>query len=547
MVPEPRQALGRYGSSPWPDRIKIRGYIGEDKGRYVVFGEVEVTSVPGEEQRRKVLLPVERTGDRWWITEAQKQILGLALPEVYRGKGGAGMASKVDTPPWETYNSSDAGKLEGKGGTVSMVEVTKKEEKEKHVFELEVEVTKERVDQVLESIYRDFNFRVTVPGFRKGRVPRAILRARLGKEAFLDELVHRLVPEAAKEVLEKEGIDVVGEPDVEILHVEEGEPLRFRLKVIENPEVLLARPEELEVRKYRLEVRESDIDAYIEELRRRFGQWEEQEGPVVSGDMVIVAVGDKQYTVQAGGEQHPLAQEVLGMRRGERRTVTLEGEEKELEVRTVFRKRLPEVNEEFVKHFGEDYASVEAFREDVRKILEGQAQEMVQERLQEEAVVALCQKSQVYIPEPLLEEETRRVIQLFEGRLRESGTTLERYLELMGYDFATFTEKMRNIARWRLKKHFVLQKYAREYGLEVTEEELHRLVESVAQRTGKPLEKVAERLVRSNALVEAANRLLSSKLVEDLLSRVKIQEIAEPLNFDQWQALGDPEEEMVQG
>jgi trigger factor len=461
--------------------------------------------------------------------------------------GGTDMASKVDTPPRETYNSSDAGKLEEKGGTVSMVEVTKKEEKEKHVFELEVEVAKERVDQVLESIYRDFNLRVAVPGFRKGRVPRAILRARLGKEAFLDELVHRLIPEATKEVLEREGIDVVGEPDVEILHVEEGESLRFRLKVIENPEVLLARPEELEVRKYRLEVRESDIDAYIEELRRRFGQWEEQEGPVVSGDMVIVAVGDKQYTVYAGGEQHPLAQEVLGMRRGERRVVALEGEEKELELLTIFRKRLPEVNEEFIKRFGEDYASVEAFREDVRKFLERQAQEMVQERLQEEAVVALCRESQVHIPEPLLEEETRRVIQLFEERLRESGTTLERYLELTGYDFATFSEKMRNVARWRLKKHFVLEKYAKEYGLEVTEEEFHRLVESVAKRTGKPLEKVAERLVRSNALVEAANRLLSSKLVEDLLSRVRTKEITEPLNFDQWQALGDPEEEMVQG
>ena len=87
----PQQALGRYGSSPWPDRIEIRGYIRENKGRYVVFGEVvEVTSVPGEERRGEVLLLVERTGDRWWITEIQKQILGLALPGVYGGKGGDG-------------------------------------------------------------------------------------------------------------------------------------------------------------------------------------------------------------------------------------------------------------------------------------------------------------------------------------------------------------------------------------------------------------------------------------------------------------------------
>jgi hypothetical protein len=87
----PGQALRRYGSSPWPDRIEIRGYVREDKERYVVFEEVvEVTNVPGEERRGEVLLLVERTGDRWRITEAQKQILSLALPGVYGGAGGNG-------------------------------------------------------------------------------------------------------------------------------------------------------------------------------------------------------------------------------------------------------------------------------------------------------------------------------------------------------------------------------------------------------------------------------------------------------------------------
>lgn len=428
-----------------------------------------------------------------------------------------------------------------------MVEVVKREEKEKHVFELEIEVTKERVDQVLEGVYRDFNQRVTIPGFRKGRVPRAILRARLGKETFLDELVHRLVPEIAKEVLEKEGIDIVGEPDVEILHVEEGEPLRFRLKVVESPEVVLVHPEELEVRKYHLEVRESDVDAYIEELRNRFGEWKDKEGPVEVGNMVTVAIGNERYTVQAGDGRYAVAQEVVGMKRGEKRKVLFpeEKEEREIEILAVFEKRLPELNEEFIKRFGETYDSLEAFREGVRKVLEGRAQDLSMERLRQEAVVALCRESQVYIPEPLLEEETRRVIRFFEERLKESGITLDRYLEIMGYDFATFEGKMRGIARWRLKKYFVLGKYAREYGIEVTEEELNRLVESIAEKSGKPPEKVVDRLVQGNALAEVAGHLFSSKLVENLLAKVKIREIEESLNFDQWKALEDPEEEMI--
>lgn len=430
-----------------------------------------------------------------------------------------------------------------------MVEVVKREEKEKHVLELEIEVAKDRVDVVLESVYRDFNRSVTIPGFRKGLVPKAILRARLGKETLLDELVRRLVPEVAQEVLEKEGIRVVGEPDVEVLSVEEGEPLRFRLTVVENPEVTLATPEELEVRKYRLTVRESDVDAYIEELRYRAGEWKEGEGPVETGDVVTVTLGDKHFTVHAGASGVPLAQEVLGMGKGESKRVSSEGgKEEELVVRSIYRKHLPELDEEFVRKFGEEFTSVEAFREHVRRILEEQAKAMVEERFRLEAMVALCRASQVSIPTPLLDEETRGVIALFEERLKEEGNlTLDRYLELTGQDFATFEEKMRKVAHWRLKKHFVLAKYADTYGIEVTEEEIHRLVEGIAERTGKPFEEVIQKLSRERTLLALTNRMLSSKLLDDLAGRVQVREVEEPLNFDQWKALEDPEEEMIQG
>lgn len=428
-----------------------------------------------------------------------------------------------------------------------MVEVVRKEEKEKHVFEFEIEVPREHVNEVLEDVYRDFNRSVSIPGFRKGLVPKPILRARLGKEAFLDELVRRLVPEATREILEREGIDVVREPDVEVLHVEEGEPLRFRLMVVESPEVVLARPEGLRVRKYRLEVRESDVDAYLEELRRRAGEWKESEGPAETGDMVTVEVGGKHLTVQAGAATNPIAQEVLGMKKGEEKKVVAEGQQGvNLVVLRIYRRHLPEVDEAFVKNFGE-FPSVEAFREHIRKVLEERAKELVEERFREEAVVALCRASEVVIPGPLLEEETREVIDLVRRQLEESGLSLERYLELTGQDFAAFEEKMRQVARWRLKKRFVLEKYADTYGITVTEEEIHRLVEGVARQTKKPFEKVAHELSRGGTLHAMASHLFSSKLLEDLVRRVEVQEIEEPLNFDQWKALEDPEEEMIQG
>ncbi|MGQ9622871.1 MAG: trigger factor [Candidatus Caldatribacteriaceae bacterium] len=428
-----------------------------------------------------------------------------------------------------------------------MVEL-KREEKEKHVLEFEVEVEKERVDEVLEEVYRDFNQRVAVPGFRKGRTPRAILRARLGKEVVLDELVHRLVPKIVTEVLEKEDMEIVDEPDVEVLHVEEGEPLRFRFRVVENPSVVLARPEEIEVCRYRLEIRESDVDESVEDFRRRLGEWREKEGPIGPGDMVIVEMEGKKFSLVAGYDSRPVNSGIIGMKRGEKRRVSLEeGEEKEIEVLAVFERHLPELDGEFLKALGERYASLENFRAEVRKSLEERVKNLVEERLQKEAIAALCRGSQVEIPSPLVEEETRSVIEGFRKQLEESGITLERYLEITGKDFAAFEEEMQNVARLRIKKQLVLGQYAKEYGIELTKEELEHLVADIAQQSGKSPDKVVENLSKRKALPQIAAHLFTHKLIADLLSRVKVKEVDEPLNLDQWRALGDPEEEMIQG
>lgn len=422
----------------------------------------------------------------------------------------------------------------------------KREEKEKHVLEFEVEIEKERVDEVLEEVYRDFNRRIAVPGFRKGRTPRAILRARLGKEVIIDELVHRLIPKVVTEVLEKENMEIVDEPNVEVLHVEEGEPLRFRFRVVENPSVVLARPEEIEVHRYRLEIRESDVDESVEDFRRRLGEWKEKEGPIKPGDMVVVEVEGKRFSLIAGYDDRSVGSVIIGTKRGEKRTFLLEeGEEKEVKILAVFERHLPALDGEFLGALGEQYASLEGFRAEVRKSLEESAKGLVEERLQKEAIAALCRSSQVEIPSPLVEEETRSVIESFRKQLEESGMALERYLEVTGKDFAAFEEEMRKIARLRLKKQFVLGQYAKEYGIELTREELEYLVADIAQQSGKPPDKVAESLSKRKVLPRMAARLFTHKLVADLLSRVKVKEVEEPLNLDQWRALGDPEEEMI--
>lgn len=434
-----------------------------------------------------------------------------------------------------------------------MVEV-KKEEKEKHVYHLEITVEEERVREVLKEVYRDFAHRVNIPGFRKGKAPRGILQAYVGKGAILEALARALVPQVTEEVLRKENIDVIGEPDIEVVQVDEEKPLIFRLQVMESPAVALPDPEGLEVRKYRLEVRESDVERELERLRTSRGTWEDKkpESEAVVGDLVKFTVESRDYTVLAHDAEDGdvIGREVLGMKVGEKKKVSLtdaEGRnvEVELEITGLMEKKIPEIGTEFLQSLGQEFDSVETLKGKIRESLERVALDLAEERFEQEALVALCKNSELHIPEPLVDIETRHRIDAFKEQLEKDGLTLERYLELTGNDFAAVEKELRKLAHWNLKKFFVLKEYAKQYAIEVTEEDLVEELERLARVSGKTREAVREILERNDKIEEVKERLRTQKLLKDLVARVKVKELPEAVNFDQWKALENPEEEMI--
>ncbi|MEN3186276.1 MAG: trigger factor [Atribacterota bacterium] len=434
-----------------------------------------------------------------------------------------------------------------------MVEV-KREEKERHVYHLEITVEEERVKEALKEVYRDFAHRVNIPGFRKGKAPRGILQAYVGKGAILEALARVLIPQVMEEVLRKENIDVIGEPEIEVVQVDEEKPLVFRLQVMESPAVTLPDPKELEVRKYRLEVRESDVERELERLRNSRGSWEdkEPESEAVVGDLVKFTVESRDYTVLAHDTEDgdTIGREVVGMKVGEKKKVSLKDSEGhdvevELQVTGLMEKKIPELGAEFLQSLGEEFDSVEALKEKIRGSLERVALDLAEERFQQEALVALCKNSELHIPEPLVDIETRHRIDAFKEQLEKDGLTLERYLELTGNDFAKVEKELQKLAHWNLKKFFVLKEYAKKYAIEVTEKDLAEEIERLARVSGKTPEAVREILERNDKIEEVKERLRTQKLLKDLGARVRVKELPEAVNFDQWRALENPEEEMI--
>jgi len=429
----------------------------------------------------------------------------------------------------------------------------KKEEKEKHVIEMEITVEKERVNEALDKVYRELSHRMTVPGFRKGKAPRAILRGFAGEDTVLETMTQDLIPQIVQEVLTQENLKVVGEPDLEIIQAKEDESLIFRIRVIEEPEVELANPQELEVRKYRLEIRDSDVEKEVERIIDSRSTWKDkgEDEPAREGDLVKIKIEDEDYAVVAESsldKEKSLAREVLGMKVGEKGKIS-EGEEEETElefsISGIMGKERPEVNEEFLSSLEEGLTSIDDLKNKVREKLEALVKDMVEERLEKEAMVALSKNSQVYIPEALLDIDVRRRIDTLKEDLEKDGLTLDRYLELMNMDFATLEKNLRDLARWELRKLFVLQKYVKENGISVTEEELMAECEKIAKEVGKTKEEVREALESNGRINDLWYSISEKKALKDLAQKVKVKELEESINLDQWKALEDPEEEMV--
>ncbi|MCD6155947.1 MAG: trigger factor [Candidatus Atribacteria bacterium] len=428
-----------------------------------------------------------------------------------------------------------------------MLEV-KKQEKEKHLIELEVTVDTGKVSEELKAVYAELNRKMSIPGFRKGRAPRSIIKSRVGKEAILDYLAQRLVPWSLQEALKRESVEFIGEPEVEIVQIEEDQPAVFRFTLIEKPQVTLPDPESIEVKKYKIEIREQDIERELQRLRESRGKWVEKEEPVQAGDLVTFKVGENSYSVLAG-EKEGLAQEVLGTKKGEQKTVTLEKEngdtvELDLEITGVLQKEIPEIDEAFLKEIGE-FESLEALKAKIRESLEKLAQDLIEERMKREIIVELAKKSELHLPEPLIQLETRRQIDAFRKKLEQDNLTLEKYLELTNNDFASFEESMRKVAQWELRKFFVIQQYMEQNEIRAEEKEVEEKINDLARSADKEPQEVRAILERNDRIKNIEENIKFEKMLEQLKQKIKVKEIEEPINLDQWRALADPEEEMV--
>ncbi|MDR7422654.1 MAG: trigger factor [Armatimonadota bacterium] len=357
---------------------------------------------------------------------------------------------------------------------------------------LEVEVPAEEVAREVRAAAARLARQVRVPGFRPGKAPRAVLERYIGRDEVYGEATEALVSAAYRQAVTEVGIVPVGRPAFEVAGLDETQPLRFTARVDVAPEVDPGRYDEVRVAYEPPAVTDADVDAAIEELRRRRSRLvSAPDQPAAPGDFVLVRPlvvegadrfqPNREVLVELGAGVFPAEVEAAleGARAGEERTVEVGEGRMTAAVVDVRRRELPALDDAFARSLG-DVETLEALRSRLRERLTADAEAAAREAYEDKVLTEVLARAVFDLPASLVEHEVDHLVEDLAESLGRRGYTLERYLEGAGKDMDALRDELRPRAERRLRARFVLDEIARREGLVPTQEEIGAEEEKVA-------------------------------------------------------------------
>ena len=403
---------------------------------------------------------------------------------------------------------------------------------------LTIEVAPEETESSLDKAYRRLSKKVVIPGFRKGKAPRAIMELHLGKDVLLDEALEDLIPETYNKALEEQGLEAIGQPEIEIV---ERQPVKYKATVSLKPIIDLGDYRYVRLEPEKAEVTQEEVDKVLEQLLQQQAPWEPVEGTVSFNDLVTMdvkgTVADEVIVDQKGiqyqviqGIRRPVAgfaEKLEGMAKGETREFSLtfpedypdkkmvgkEGSYR-VTVNEVKRKALSELNDEFAKSLGEDFDSLDSLRQRVTQQLQNMADDTARHRFEEKALDTVVGFAKILYPPVMLDHELEH---LLEDQARQSGQQgLENYLKNIKKTKEQLKEELKPVAAERLTRSLVLGKMAEEEKIAVEPQEIEAEIERLAQIVGERADELRRGLSTDDARHSVEQRLLVKKTLERL-------------------------------
>lgn len=382
--------------------------------------------------------------------------------------------------------------------------------------------TKEEFAKGLDQAFKRAVKRVNAPGFRKGKLPRAVFNKMYGEEALFQDAVDFVLPAAYTKAIDELEVSPLAMPDIDVKEISKEEGVKFEAVVTVKPNVELGEYKNLGLEKELVEVTDADVEERLDSLLSRQAEWQIKDGESKKGDIVVIDfkgfIGDeafeggeaKGYELELGsgsfipgfeeqleGKVAPVDTEVNVTFPENYQVADLAGKEARFEVTVhdVKEKVLPELTDEFVKEFSKEAASTVAeYKEKLKEEIKLEKENLAEKSYSDKVISTAVENAKVSVPEKLVEQEVNSMFEQFTGNLSRQGLSFDLYEQFTGKGEADLKAEMKSDAENKIKTSFVLGEIAEVEKVEVTDADIDAEVKELATMYNMTEEGIKERI-----------------------------------------------------
>ena len=390
---------------------------------------------------------------------------------------------------------------------------------EKNMAKLVIEVPAEELEKALQAAYNKNKSKISIPGFRKGKVPRQMVEKMYGPGFFYEDAANMLIPVEYEKAADECGLELVSRPVIDIEQIEKGKAFIFTAEVAVKPEVTLGEYKGLEVAKTDVEVSEEEVAAELEKEREKNARTISVEDRAVeNGDMIMLDFEGFVNGVAfdgGKGENYPLTigsnafipgfeEQLVGAKIGEDVEVNVTFPEEyqapelagcaatfKCKVNEIKVKELPELDDDFAQDVSK-FDTLAEYKEDVKAKLAANKADAAKRAKEDAVIEKIIENAQMDIPEAMIDTQARQLVDEFAQRIQSQGLSFEQYLQFTGMTLDTALEQMKPNAVKRIQSRLVLEAVVKAENIEVSEEDVKAEIAKMAETYKMDVEKLTD-------------------------------------------------------
>ncbi|WP_373751260.1 trigger factor [Jeotgalibaca porci] len=411
---------------------------------------------------------------------------------------------------------------------------------------LTFEIPEATMQAEMDTVFKRVRKNITVPGFRKGKVPRHIFNKQYGEASLFEDALNQALPAAYDAAVKEAGIDPVAQPKIDIKSMEKGQPWVLTADVTVKPEVKLGEYKNLTVEKQDREVTDADVEEALKQRQAKQAELVIKEDAAVEGDTVVIDyegfVGeeafeggkDQNHSLELGSNSFipGFEEQLVGAKAGDAKDVVvtfpeeyhaadLAGKEATFKVvvHEVKGKELPALDDEFAKDLEEEVETLDELKAKIRKELEDSKNAAADEFVQDAAIRQAVENAEVVdLPYVMVHDEVHRQMDLFLNDMQRQGISPELYYQITGTTEQDLHKQMETDADVRTKTTLVLEEIIKAENIEVTEDEINEEITTLAGQYNMDVERVrglvSEDMVTNDIKMKKAMALVTDTVVE---------------------------------